>query len=244
MNSKKIGVGFAGLAFVSQMLFPVVSFAQTTTTKANFCSRIDQIVTSIEQKIAERDVKLQAKWQEIDARLLKRVTDRTARLLENRSTRDDNREDQYAKLESKATTDVQKQAIARFKTTVESAVTARKTAVDSALSALQESVKQSIDTRRTAVTAVKNEFITAKSSAIEKAKADCAAGVDPKTIRENFRTGMKVAQEKLKTDHQAIAKIKTSVESVRETKKQSVEKAISDFKAIMEKARTDLKAAF
>lgn len=243
-NSKKIFAGVAGLAFVLSLVSPVASFAQTTPAKTAFCSRIDQIIAPIEQRMADREAKLEAKRQEIDVNLAKRKADRMARLSDYRNTRDDNREAQYAKLEAKATTDAQKQAVASFKATVEAAVVTRKAAVDSAISALGQSVDQSIDARRAAVTTVTNEFKNAKSAAIEKAKADCAAGVAPQTIRETFRASMKVAQDKFKSDYQAIEKLKGSFESVRAIRKQAVEKAIADFKTTMEKARADLKAAF
>lgn len=244
MNSKKIFARLAGLVFVLTLISPVVSFAQTTPAKNAFCSRIDQIITPIEQRMADRGAKLQAKWQEIDANLTKRVANRNTRLLDNRNIHDDNREAQYAKLEAKATTDAQKQAIVSFKAVVESAVVTRKAAVDSAISALQQSVDQSIDARRAAITTAKNEFTSAKSAAIEKAKADCAEGVAPQTIRETFRTSMESAQDKFKSDYKAIEKLKGSFESVRDTRKQAVEKAITDFKVTMEKARIDLKTAF
>jgi len=236
--------GFLGLAFVLSLIAPVASFAQTTPSRAAFCSRIDQIIAPIEQRMTDREGKLETRWQEIDANLAKREADRLARLSDYRNTRDDNRETQYAKLEAKATTDAQKQAVANFKATVEAAVVTRKAAVDSAISAVEQSVSQSIDARRAAVTTATNEFKSAKSAAIAKTKADCSAGVDPQTIRETFRASMKAAQDKFKNDYQAIEKLKGSFESVRTTRQQEVKTAIADFKSTLEKAGTDLKATF
>lgn len=235
--------GLAGLAFVLSLISPVASFAQTNRLNTAFCSRIDQIIAPIEQRMTDREAKLEAKKQEIDANLAKRQADRIGRLSDYRDTHDDNREAQYAKLEAKATNDVQKQAVASFKTTVETAVATRRTALDSAISAVKQSVNQSIETRRTAVTTATSEFKNAKSTAIAKAKADCSAGVDAKTIRETFRASMKAAQDKFKSDYQAIEKLRGSFESVRDTRKQAVEKALADFKTTMEKAGSDLKAA-
>jgi hypothetical protein len=244
MNSKKIFMSFLGLAMILGFVLPSVSFAQKTPSKTVFCSRIDQIIAPIERRMADRGVKINARWQEIDVNLAKRVANRDNLLLSNRNVRDENREAQYAKLEAKAITDAQKQAVANFKVAVEGAVNTRKSAIDSAILTLRQSVGQSVDVRRSAVTAAMNEFKSSKSGAIEKAKADCVAGVDPKTIRETFRASMKVAQDKFKSDYQAIDKLKGSFESVRNTKKQEVETAIAVFKATMEKAKADLKAAF
>jgi hypothetical protein len=243
-NSKKMFAGFLGLVFVLSLVAPVASFAQTTPSRASFCSRIDQIIAPIEQRIADREGKLEARWQEVDANLTKREADRMARLSDYRNTRDDNREAQYAKLEAKATTDAQKQAVANFKATVEAAVVTRKAAVDSAIASLQQSVDQSIEARRAKITTATHEFKSAKSAAIAKAKVDCSAGVDPKTIRETFRASMKAAQDKFKSDYQVIEKLKGSFESVRVTKQQAVKTAIADFKTVVEKAKADLKAAF
>lgn len=243
-NSKKIFVSLLGFTLVFGLVSPVASYAQTAPARVNFCSRIDQIIAPIEQRMTDRDTKLKSKWQEVDANLAKRIAERSARLTDRRGARDENREAHYAKLEARATNDAQKQAVANFKTTVESAVVTRKASVDSAILALQQSIAQTIEARRVAVTAAKNELTTAKSAAIAKAKTDCSAGVDPKTVRETFRASMKAAQDKFRTDYQSIGKLKGSFESVRQIKKQAVEKAISDFKIVLEKARTDLKVAF
>jgi len=243
-NSKKLFTSLFGLAFFMNLVLPVTSYAQTNQSNTAFCSRIDQIIATIEQRMSDRDAQLQARWQERDANLAKREADRLARLSDNRNIHKENREAQYAKLDAKAITDAQKQAVASFKTTVEAAVLTREAAVDSAISVLQQSVNQSIDARRTAVETVINEFTSAKSAANAKAIADCSAGVDPNTIREAYRASMKVAQEKFKSDFQAIEKLQGSFESVRATKKQAVEQAIADFNVTMEKAKADLKVAF
>jgi hypothetical protein len=244
MNSKKILTIVLGLAIATNLFLPVASFAQTTTVANRFCTNIDKILSPIDQRIADREGKLQAKRQEISDNLAKRINERDAKKLENRNVRDDNRDAQYAKLEAKATTDAQKQAVASFKTTVESAVSARKATVDSAIQALRQSVDQSITARKSAVDAAINAFKNSRTAAMEKAKADCVAGVDAKTVRETYRTSMKAAQDKFKSDFQAIEKLKGSFETVRAERKQAVEKAIADFKVVMEKARADLKTAF
>lgn len=249
MSSNKTFTKVLTLTLATSLLAPVVSFAQTTpganvTPSKLFCSKIDQVVAPIDQRFAEREAKLQAKRQETADNLTKKISDRDAHLAEVRATADANRKAEYAKLEARATTDAQKQAVAAFEATTDAAIAARKAAVDSAISMLRQNVAQAIATRKAAVDTATNTFKTAKTAAIQKAKTDCAAGVDAKTVRDTFKASMKTAQNKLKSDYQAIDKVKGSFETIRTEKKQALDKAFADFKTTMEKARTDLKLAF
>lgn len=243
-NSKKIFAGLLSLTIVPGLVLPITSFAQTESPRNSFCSRIDEIVAPIEQRMEDREGKLEARWDEIDANFLQRVNERSDRLSDYRTTHDANREARYEQLEARATTDLQKQAVAEFKTTVEAAVAQRKATIDSAISALQESFSQSVKVRRDAVKTAMNEFKIAKSTAIEKIKTDCASGVDSTTVRETFRTSMKAAQDKFKSDYQNIAKLRGSFESVRDTRRQTTQAAVAEFRATVERAGADLKAAF
>lgn len=232
------------MAMAINLFSPALIFAQETPTPKGFCTRVNEFTSRIDERITDREAKLQAKRQERANNLVEQKNKRDTLRSKNRVGRDENRQEHYTKLESRATTDAQKQAVVVFKTTVEAAVSARKAVVDNAIKAFRQSVDQSIASRKSAVDGAINTFKNAKIAAVEKAKADCAARVDPRTVRETFRTNMKAAQDKFKSDRQAIETLKDTFEPIRTARKQAVEKAIADFKMIMEKARTDLKATF
>ena len=242
-------MGIVGTMIIVGLLLPVTLFAQGTQAEfpselKGFCAKINEITSRIDQRIAEKETKLKIKWQQRANNLESRRASRDMQRVENRASRDTSYEERYKKLEARATTESQKQAVAVFKAASESAIIARKSAIDTAINTFKQSTDQTIASRKSAIDTAINTFKTAKMAAFEKAKADCAAGIDGKITRETLRSSMKSAQEKFKSDRQAIEKIKDSLELVRQDKKQIFEKAISDFKLEMEKARNDLKTVF
>ena len=91
MNSKKLFTGILGMAMTTNLLLPIASFAQETPAANRFCSRIDQIFSPIDQRIADREAILQAKRQERSDNLTERRSEREERRSENRTLRDTNR---------------------------------------------------------------------------------------------------------------------------------------------------------
>ena len=210
----------------------------------NFCERIDEVASRIDQQVTNRTTKLQTKRQEGINQLAGRRNVRNERAVENRVKRDENRTEHYAKLEARAVTSAQKEAVATFRATVESAITARKTAIDSATQSFRQSLNQVIIARQAAIDAAVNTFQSSRATAVNQARADCAAGIDARTVRETFHTNIRTAQAQFNNERQGIEMRKDLIEPIQGTQRQAIEKAITDFRATMEKARTDLQAAF
>lgn len=247
-NSKKFFTGVvaivAGMTMAVSVLSPGLLFAQGTPTPKGFCTKVDEIASRGDQAIADREAKIQASHKERQDNLAKRRSEQDARRSENRARQDKNRQEHYAKLEAQATTDAQKQAVAAFKATVERANAAKNTATDAATQEFRQSVEQTIASRKSAVDAAVGAFKSARTATVNKARSDCATGVDQGTVRETYRASMKAAQDNFKNDRQTIEKLGDSLEPIRAGQKQAVAKAIAEFKTAMEKARADLKAAF
>ena len=246
-NFKKIlRTGFWGLLVIGALV-PIWIFAQNAndSQKAKgFCALISNLASKYDQRVANRETKLEEKRSEIENRIAERWTQRDAKLTEKRAKWDTNRDEHFAKLEEKAVTDEQKQALLVFKQAVTAAIAARRAAINEAIDDFRRGVEQAKIDRKSAADALRNTFRNSIRAAFEKAKTDCDVGVDPATIRTNFRAEVKTAKEKFESDRQELEKLQTSMETLINTRKEAIKKAIEDFKTVMETARTEFKAAF
>ena len=216
----------------------------TTTAGKIICDRLINFSANVDQKITDHKTKLKEKRDEIINKLEIKREERDNKLNATRDQWDTNRQKQFAKLLEHAATDTQKQAVAKFKSDVETAILVRRQAVDAAIQTFRDGVKQAIALRKTATDNSVKTFNSAVATAKTKAQADCANGIDPKTVRLNYQQTLKAARDKFQSDKQNIEKLHGSIEPLIMAKKQATENAIADFKIAMEKARTDLKTAF
>lgn len=243
---KTATVVFGGVALAG-ILVPALVLAQTGDTNQGakgFCTQLSTISSNIEQRLADRDSKLEAKRAEIQSRIEERRSERDARLVAMRTKWDANRAKHFAKLEERAQTDEQKQAVVAFTGAVNAAIAARRATVDTAIQNFRDGVGGLITSRKTSVDAAITTFKNSVQLALEKAQSDCASGVSPITVRKNLLADLKAAQEKFVSDKQDIEKMEDPTESLIAARKEAIEKAIDDFKATVEQARVDLKAAF
>ncbi len=211
-----------------------------TVSCDNITSRASQLLKGIQGKISnwqDRHTNRVEKWNT-------HFTEQDQRLADLRTKWDARRQEFYAKIEASATTDAQKQAVADFKSAVESAVATRKAAIDAAIAAYRAGLKALIAGKTDNNDQSLVQFQNAVQAAADKAKSDCEAGVDPKTVRQNFHASLLAARKNLVTDRQATEKIGTQLQALIDARQAAFKKAFDNFKAAMEKARADLKKAF
>lgn len=251
-NSKKIlTVGLGGV-IAAIILVPVLILAQPRGGKPEdageggkgFCARISGISSKIDQRMANRDAKLEQKREQISNRIEIRRQERNAKLEQKRAKWDVNRVEHFAKLEEKAQTDEQKQAVITFTKAVSEAIAVRRAAIDTAIQEFREGVTEAKASRKASTDELVSDFRDAIKAAVEKAEADCESGIDPKTVRENLRNDLKEARENFVSAKQGIEKLGTQMALLITTKKEAIKKAIEDFKEALEQAKDDLKAAF
>lgn len=243
MNSKKIIFAALAVFAATNLVLPASVFAQISPIKG-FCSTVPTISSKIDQRIANTTAKIETKRTDIVNNITKRQSERVTRRADSRAKQAQIREPYYAKLEEKATNETQKQAVATFKSAVESAANVRWSAIDAALQIFTSEVKNALVQRKSSVDAVVSAYRSSISAATEKAKADCAAGTEQKTVRTTFQQEMKAARSKFQADWQTVDKVKGLLQTQRDDLKTATNKAMQDFKTAMEKAGTDLKAAF
>lgn len=208
------------------------------------------------ENLAERSSKLREKlgdqYEKISERKVNRSnvfdekrTERDATLDEKRADRDVNREKMYAELLERAGDDMEKKAaVSVFQSAVETAVSDRKKAVDAAIVAFRSGVDAAIGSRKNTMDANIADFKSAVEKATSQVKSDCEAGKDPASVRTSFETSLKAARAKVADDRAAAEKVGVAVSALAETKRAAFLLAHETFKTAMEKARTNLKAAF
>lgn len=264
-TSSKLIFGFLAVLVITGLILPGLSYAKfgignrnnnagpnknaNTSNQGNIgnnqgllCSRITNWMDKISQDINNRENRLQEKRAEREQIMNNRREERDEKLAQIRERWEANREKQYSKLEEKAQTDEQKQAVIEFKQAVDAAIAARKAAIGAAIKTYRDGLDEAIDGRKTAADVAKAAYRNAYQVAVQKAKDDCTAGVDANQIRTTLMASLKAAREAYNSARQAIEQ--ADVKVLVEARQTAFKKALEDFKAAMQTARDALKAAF
>ena len=244
---KRIALIYFSVQFVSVSALGSIVLAETSSTpprEGGFCVGIAERLEKIDQRILEQRGDLAKEGRDRLPRLEEQWQKHMTDLEERRTQRDTNLDQHFGKLEERAKTEAQKQAVAAFRTAVMSAIDARRTAVKVALDAFHSGVKSILEVRKTAIEKAFADRVAAFKAAAEKAKSDCLAGIAPKTVRTAFTSSLKSAQGQFATARRVSDDFKKTLEKLKTDKKAAFEKAHSDFKVAIEKAKADLKKAF
>lgn len=251
--ARKAAALFVGVALMAPALALAEDGSGTTPPKPNsagpagaagFCTRLDGLGTTITSRIPKREDK---RDQHLDNRVTKvngRFELRLGKLDDRRDRWHEDRTDRYAKLEARATTTAQIDAVSLFKTNVEAAIVVRQAAVDAAIKAFQDGVNALLAGRQTTIDAAFATLKSATDAAIAKAKADCTAGTDPATVRATLQADLKAANEAFRTAIKPSDTLESSMKSLRATRDAAVKAAIEAFQATFTAEMTKLKAAF
>lgn len=215
---------------------------QIKAEAVNFCTNVNSYATRVTNQLANNEGNLKNRQEQNQNALKERETNRDRQLIQTRNYGDADRLEVYNRLEEKAVTEAQKQAVAQFKTAVEAAVAARRASVDAAIKTYWEGMNTAMDGRESAVSTAKENFINALNSAVGTAKEGCTAGTAPATVRQQFMASVQAAKTKFNTDRKAIDKYGPQVKALVQTRNQEVQKAMSEFKKVMEQQRLILKA--
>jgi hypothetical protein len=242
-----------GAVLAVSVLLPLAALAQTNAPlrpgggQLNFCTLISSqgVSDRATQRLADKEAKLKATRDARDLKLSERRQERDSKLAEARDNADSKHTEVVNKLLAKATTDEQKEAVIAFQTAVQAAVTAKRSAIDQARNDFKLGVDNAIAMRKSSMDAAVKTFSDEVTSAESKAKADCAvSGADAAKIREAFRASVEASRAKIKEAVQSAQKVGATAASLNDTRKQAFDNAQNVFRSAMEKARTDLRAAF
>jgi len=206
------------------------------------CDNLENWAVKIDQTLTERETKIQEKQTERLEKLNEKRENRDTKLEQYREKWEMNWEEHFGKLEEKASTSEQQQALVEFKEAIEDARASRQAAVDKVISEFRTGLDKLIADRKTAIETAKTNYINAYNAAIEKAKNSCTQGADASTIKEALKAELKAAKEKFNSDRQAIEKM--DVKKLVEVRQEAFKEALDYFKKAMQAAREALRAVF
>lgn len=206
-----------------------------------FCNKFSEKASALAERLVERQTKVTNFINEHESLLGERRDNRDADLADHRSKADQKRSEWYARLQDRADTDAKKDAVLKFKQTVEDAVDTRRETVDAAIAAFRNGVDTAIAGRKDAMKSTRDTFKTSVDVAVAKVKTDCDNGETTIIVRSNFKTSLQAAREALKTDKKNVDKVGAQVKALAETRRATVKKAIADFGAALQKALAELK---
>lgn len=243
-NLKFIGT----FVFIAVMILPATTFAAQPqaldkSAGVQFCATLDKRQTEVTARIDDKQEKFEIRQND---RANKKSADRAARdakLNARRDGWDAHKDERIGKLEAKAKTDAQKAAVAQFKETMTTAINTRRSAIDAAISAFRSGADTVTGTRTTTIDTAITALKAARQAALDKAKADCASGIDAKTAKATFEASMKTALDAFKAAKASVIK-KDDITALAQTRKAAIDKAMNDFKTTMDAAQATLKLAF
>lgn len=208
-----------------------------------FCSQWNEIDAKISSKITERETIFETKKANRITDLESKWAEIDAKREVKRTEADTTLATQIASLNTKATTEAQKSAISIYQTSVQSALEIRRTKIDAIILSYRTSVNQTIENRN----GVSNEAIVSFKESVDSAINDitlqCESDISKKDIRANLKNAMTEARENLRNTIKSEDP-KTIIENVGAQSKSDMEAAQNEFEQSLENARIELKNAF
>lgn len=207
MNNKKILNAAVACFAMTAMLSPSVSLAVarqqtgqsekvggTKASQVRFCEIIAE-AGKLNEKMLNKEQRILVNQNEKEKKVAEKREQYGTKRLENWSNWDEKKSERLDFLKTLAKTDEQKQALSEFQASVSKAVTVRREALKAAIVDFQKKVDEIVAARKQKVNAALSQFKNSVKAAEEKAKADCAAGVEAKTVKNTYQEAVKTARK-------------------------------------------------
>ena len=260
--STRLAVAGSAIGAFSLLLAPVGAYAiaanptqpapravATTTPKLTktspFCTNLPSRASAITDKVTAQVGKVNQTWTLQNQKQVADYQKFDQTISANRLKVDNERNTDFSKLEARATTPAQQQAVQTYVATVKSNVATRRSAYDTARGTFRSAVIAALSTRRTSVTSQLDSFQSSVNGAIGSAEASCTA--DPTsstTVRQSLVTSLKTARESFKTDRAGDLTVTSQIKQLAATRTASFKTADQTFKSSMTTARQTLQTAF
>ncbi|NTW45920.1 MAG: hypothetical protein HGB18_02570 [Candidatus Moranbacteria bacterium] len=215
-----------------------------TQVQGEFCGRFADVTARMAERMTEAENRVSDRIRNREGSVEDRRDTRDEELSAIRSRQDARRIEWYGKLVDRALSDEQKEAVEKFRKTVDQAVEDRRDAVDAAIAAFRSGVDSLVSGKKGVAEDAVEEFRKSVDAAVAQAKADCESGKDPETIRNSFRDSLKAARTRLAERRKAAEGIGSQVEALAKTQNEAVREAQETFRKTFEQALTDLRKVF
>ena len=206
---------------------------------ANFCARISTIQKKIADQVTKTEDNQSKNQKSRSEKVAKKEGDADAKRAQGRSEVDGKRLKNWDKMTNRAKTDIQKAAVATYKTSIIQATDARRSSVDTAIKAYRDGLTQAMTSHSGALDTAMTAFKSTVDSAVVKAKADCEAKIASKTVSDSFNKTVSDARKVLQ-DARKAAEMSSGLSALKKTRDEAIKLAETTFKTATEKARADL----
>lgn len=205
------------------------------TNQANVTNgRITALNGKVSQAWSQQDQKLAAQFQKVDQKVA-----------DARKKADAARDKDFSKLEAKAKTTDQKQAVQTYEAAVHDAVNTRRAAYDAARQAFRTGVQNAIISRRDTITAQLTTFQDSVSSAFSTAEASCSGtSPDGRAIQQTLRANLRSARTTFQNDRKSDGTVGSQVKQLVATRQAAFKAADKVFQDSLAAARQTLQQAF
>jgi hypothetical protein len=243
------------ISVASLLVAPVSSFALSThaataaaaskSQTSPFCTNLAAHANAISTSLTDRSGKVTSAWSQQDQKLTTEWQQVDQKVAAGRQKADTDRNADFTKLEAKAKTGAEKQAIQTYEAAVHGAVTTRRAAYDDARQAFRTGVQAAISGRHATVTSQLDIFQSSVNSAISTAEASCASdpGSGP-AIRQTLQASLKSARTTFQSDRKGDNTIGSQVKQLAATRDAAFKTADKVFQTSLSNARQTLQQAF
>lgn len=226
------------------VFFAIPSFSQAQTPSTQtFCEKLPKLEKQMSGQGEVFSDEFKAKKTEITELLKNLWADRDAKRLKIQSEAENKQSVYFTKIETKADTEIEKEAVYLYETNIKNALALRKTKTENSIDVYRKSVDTMWDNIKDE-DSIKN-FNTSLKSNFSNTKSDCAeSNRDEEKIRQNFLDRLVESKDKLKKEFNPNTFIKNQITIFQQTKNDSIEESEQEFKTTLEKEKEKLLEAF
>lgn len=230
---------------------PLAAFAKEGDTKreksngANFCTIINSEDFKALTKYEDRADKFDDKRDERDGKINEHRDLVDQKREDHKSEFEDKQSERSGKFEAKGLTDEQKKALTAAQQAVQNAIDNHSGDISALVKEFRNNMDQIRSEHRTAIDGLLVGVKADVDAAITKAKADCAAGVAPETVKTNFQESVKASHEKFVAERKDVQdETKADIKAEVEAKKDGRESITLSFRTSIKSAWESFKALF
>lgn len=257
VNSKKVFIFFALTILVGGLTVSVALAQNNSAKRANkiedikqkakettFCEKISILENKIGQKTSLNKSQIETKKQERLQKWQTYLDQMDAKMMEIRTRKEANLKVHFDMLEEKAETEEQKNAVAEFEKSLQTALATRNTSIDATLSQFRVEVKKLQTERKTELEKEVSAFLSSQKEAFSKAKLDCASGVDSETVKNDLKKSLTSEKEEFQVVKSNAEKNRMQMQMLIQTRNQAMQEAKDAFRISVETSAKDLKVVF
>ena len=245
MSYKKLIIILFSLLVVFVITGPILTEGKNEGNEdRGFCARISSVVSKIDQRIDHYTNRLTERRTQNQNRVEERRQERSNRFKEKREKWDTNRAEHFERLEERAQTNEQKQAMLEFKQTITQAISNRRATINVAIENFRNRVSDIKTSRKFSIDSLILDYKNDIKTALAQAETACQGGTEPGTVNKDLRDQLRQIKEDFVAERQSIERIKNETQLLIVIKKEAIKQAIDGFKLTMNQAVEDLKAEF